>query len=162
MDVLTGLQSFKIVFDSVRALSEITDETKRALAINDILGKLGQAQGALLDCQQNRQALADQNRALEAELARMRDWKEETARYELREHGSNRVLAYAMKAEQQGLHPPHSLCPDCLADTKKSILQPVRHFLGRSESLFCNRCGWEAYTEGHLGEGERPTKPKRR
>jgi hypothetical protein len=147
---MTGLQSFKIIFDSLNTLSKIHDDNTRALAIAEIIGQLSKAQGELIMTQQRELALTDEKRALETEAMRLRDWSTEKTRYKLTEHGDNRVLAYAFQRTEGSKEPPHSLCPDCFSKSEKSILQPETMDIGRAESLACHACGWRGWVRGHV------------
>lgn len=149
MDVSLGLQSLNSALNILKTLSQIRDDTERALALAEVTRQLTSTLSDLAQAQQAQLALLQDKATLEADVVRLKDWSDDKSRYELREHGRNRALAYAVKTESQGVEPAHSLCPDCFADTKKSVLQPVKRAPGLANVLLCQRCGWEAYLDSH-------------
>lgn len=157
MDIAAGLQSFKLVFDTVNALSTMRTDTERALAISKIVGELGQVQGALLASQGRELTLTQEKAALEAEVMRLKDWSAQKQRYELKNHGyegGQTVFAYAVKESERGTEPPHSLCPDCFANGKPSLLVEERR-VGGAQVLFCNACDWTGFKRGFAERGAR-------
>lgn len=139
-EVFAGLSAFKSMLDSAKALSQMHDDSIRLQASIDL-------QRQLFEAQQAYQTLAEEKRAAEAEVVRLRDWAAERERYELKEHGHRKVLAYALKENEQDSGPAHSLCPNCFAGTKKSILQPERR-IGGAEVLNCHACGFTGWISG--------------
>lgn len=147
VDLMTGLQTFKIAFDTLNTLSQVKSDTERTLAIANIVGQLGQAQGALVEAHQRELALSNEKSALETEVVRLKDWSAQKACYKLAEHGHHRILAYAFQKPEGSDEPPHSLCPDCFAKGKPSILQ-TEHELPRAEVLICQQCKWTGRLNG--------------
>jgi hypothetical protein len=140
--VMSGFSAFAGLIGMVRGLKDINDGVVRNEAIFAATEKA-------LDLQQQYTALAKAVGELEAKLAAYETWESEKQRYDLKPHGDRGALAYALKEGVEPPEHPHSICPDCYQQRKRSILQTVHHLVGHSESLRCNVCGWEAYTRGH-------------
>lgn len=92
---------------------------------------------------ENTSMLAENN-ALKAEVDRLRDWSAQQSRYKLTSiWGEGPAVAYSLKESQANGEPPHLLCPNCFAQTKKSFLAPYEHKSnkdGRQSGLAC-QCG---------------------
>jgi hypothetical protein len=153
--------SLKTAGDMAKAMVGLRDaqvfQSKAIELQSAILGAQSDAMAAMMA----HSDLIERVHALEAEVARLETWESEKQRYELKEHGSRGAMAYALKEGVEPPAPTHSICPDCYEQRKKSILQPVKHFVGRAESLECNVCGWETYTVG-FPTVEHSTSRKRR
>jgi hypothetical protein len=140
--VMAGLSAFSGLIGMARGLKDINDGVVRNEAIFELTSKL-------LDAQQEYAALLARVGELEKKLTSFENWEREKERYELKEHGFGKVLAYALKEGVDPPEHPHSVCPDCYQQGKRAILQTVSRFPGRNEILLCQACGWEAYTTGH-------------
>jgi hypothetical protein len=66
----------------------------------------------------------------------------EKQRYELKAIGFGAV-AYMLKPEARGAEPPHWLCPNCYAQSKKGFFQPTGKQEGRSWLYKCQNCQGE-------------------
>jgi hypothetical protein len=84
-------------------------------------------------------AQADRIRALEAEVAQLKDWNAEKSNYELKTIGWGSV-AYMLKPEKRGSEAPHWLCPNCFANGKKSFLNFSGASVGRRMLYKCGGC----------------------
>jgi hypothetical protein len=144
-EIFAGVSAFKTMLDTAKALTEMRDESTRLDASLNLRRQLSDAMEAY-------ESLKSEKAALEAECVRLRDWTADKQRYELKEHGYNRILAYALKEGEQHGEPQHSLCPACFLQSKPSILQPESYSLGRAKALVCHACDWRGFTEGHASD----------
>jgi hypothetical protein len=83
-------------------------------------------------------AQLDRIRALETEVADLKAWDTEKQGYELKKIGDGTV-AYMLKPDKRGTEPPHWLCPNCFAKSKKSFLNATGGAGGGR--LFQYKCG---------------------
>jgi hypothetical protein len=60
---------------------------------------------------------------IEKEIADLKSWEADKARYQLIDIGGG-VVALAIKESMRNGEPPHRICADCAANGKKSYLQP--------------------------------------
>jgi uncharacterized small protein (DUF1192 family) len=102
-------------FDIARGLYDIDDAARRKAAVHELLVKI-------LAAQSNQAVLVERIGVLEKELARLKDWETEKARYQLTDFGEN-TFAYSLKPEAALGEPPHRLCPTCYDLQQKSVLQ---------------------------------------
>jgi hypothetical protein len=140
------------------SLKTAGDMAKAMVGLRDaqvFQSKAIELQGAILGAQSDAMAamtahsdLIEKVRTLEAEVARFETWERDKQRYELKEHGDNRVKAYALKDGVEPSEVPHSVCPDCYQQRKISIVQETMKVPGMARILGCHACGWEAYTVG--------------
>jgi hypothetical protein len=152
IDLYAGLSGFRSILDTLKILKETSDAATR----NEIQAGLTEK---LLAEYETRTALLQEKGALEAEVVRLKDWSAEKERYELKTHGKNGILAYALKETVQPTEPAHSLCPDCFSNNKKTILQPESYYdHGTKQLLVCHACSWRAYT---MGDAPIPERRKR-
>lgn len=142
VDLAVGLTAFNTMMNAAKALKDMKEDSVRLQASIDL-------QRDIFATQQNYTELLKTVGALEAKIASFETWDTDKQRYELKEHGTNGVKAYALKDGVEPPELPHSICPDCYQQRKRTIIQTVRHMVGRDESLRCQVCGWEAYTQGH-------------
>jgi hypothetical protein len=82
---------------------------------------------------------ADRIRALEAEVAQLKDWTAEKQNYELKPIGEGAV-AYMLKPDKRGSEPPHWLCPQCFAKGQKAFLMPAGSQKGHGWTHNCGAC----------------------
>jgi DNA-directed RNA polymerase subunit M/transcription elongation factor TFIIS len=103
-------------FDIARGLKDIDDAARRNAAVLELQVKI-------LAAQSDQAVLVERLGALEKELARLKDWETEKARYQLTDFGEN-TFAYSLKPEAALGEPPHRLCPTCYdLKRQKSVLQ---------------------------------------
>lgn len=154
-----AIVSLRTMKDMVTALVELRDYEQRRSAAFDVNNKLIDLQGTVMEVQQENATLLQTVSDLKAELARVSDWNVQKAKYELKAQG--KVLVYAMKESVGSIEPPHSICPKCYQDSKKSILQPEKLFPGGADVLVCHVCDSDFYVTGqpHL---DHPRRTKRR
>jgi hypothetical protein len=142
VDLAIGLTAFNTMMNAAKAFKDMKEDSVRLQASIDL-------QRDIFATQQNYTELLKTVGALEAKIASFETWERDSKRYELKEDGGGRVKAYALKDGVEPPELPHTACPDCYRQRKITIVQTVHHFVGRAESLKCQVCGWEAYTQGH-------------
>jgi rubrerythrin len=116
--------TIKSLFDLVKQLIDRKGAGKNKPELADWQAKLISAQSALLEMQQQYQALIAAKENLEQEITKLKAWSEDKADYELKEIAAG-VFAYAYAPKTDPIHPPHWLCPKCYHEGKKSILNPM-------------------------------------
>ena len=148
MELAAGLNSLKMAKDMIQAMSGVYTATQ----INDVKftlqGHILDAQQALFAAQQQNAALIEKVSALKAEIASMKDWSAEKAKYELADAG-NGTFAYRSKEAVGNAENPMLLCPNCFENSKPSILQPEKHAGGTTVVHKCPACKAELITRGH-------------
>jgi hypothetical protein len=84
-------------------------------------------------------AQLDRIRALEADVTRLKSWDAEKQNYEMKKCGPGSV-AYMLKPEVRGTHPPYWLCPTCFSNGQKSFLASTGMQQGREWVYKCTTC----------------------
>jgi len=117
---ITGLRS---ALDVTKAMIGLRDaEAFRAKSI-ELQGVILEALEKGIEAREAYAAQLDRVRALEAEVAKLKEWDTEKSHYELKTVGAGGSLAYMLKPEARGAEPPHWLCPDCFEQRKKAFFQ---------------------------------------
>lgn len=139
----------KAASDLAQGLMDLRDITKLGSVVIKLNAEIIAAQRGALTAQQNEATMAEEIRGLKAKIVSFEDWDRKKERYELKEHGERKALAYALKEGVQPTEQAHSICPDCYEKRERTIVQEERYEHGRSAALVCNVCGWKGYTWGH-------------
>ena len=145
MDFTGGLTVIKTVFDTINSFISMKREGSEKDLPHGELIKIGEN---LTLIRQTYQALLDRNRALEKELAELKDWKKEKERYQLRNVGNATDGKVPIRILRQEYAPAgdevHVVCAHCLETGKKSPLrcQPADEGIygPGMVSFLCNRC----------------------
>ena len=74
--------------------------------------------------------------ALQREIEQRDQFETDLSRYVLQDTGRGATV-YRLKSDDSSGEPPHSICPACVANRKKAILQPAT---GRANCLTCPVC----------------------
>lgn len=126
---MIDLQSISSAITSLRAAGEmasslkgITDATLLQSKVFELQREILSAQQAAMQSQYGEFELIAKVKNLEQELADLKNWDLELARYQLVDYGSG-TFAYEIKEDCKGGEPSHKACPACLQNKKKSILQ---------------------------------------
>jgi hypothetical protein len=109
---LTSLKSAGEILKSLNSLR--TDSKVRNLVI--------ELQNQILEAQRSALLAQEEQNQIRRELAEVRSWETEAARFRLTEISSG-VFVYAVRPEAKGDEPDHWLCPICFSHKKKAILQ---------------------------------------
>lgn len=142
-----GLSSLSAALDIAKGLNGTINEARIAEVKLDLIGRIMDAKEALLAAQEEKLATRDRISALEAEIAKLKDWSAEAERYELANTGQG-GLAYREKGTVPSGQDGDWLCPNCFQNGKKSHLLPETLTAGRTHYLRCHPCGMEILTRG--------------
>ncbi|MDA7966186.1 hypothetical protein [Ruegeria sp.] len=123
--VAKGLETLKTLFKK----AETDGDTNLKIALSELAVQVANAQVANSDLKLKLAKLQD-------ELAKAQSFKSDLERYELWETPTGAIV-YRLKQASQGSQPKHYLCPNCVEDRHKSILQ------GHEEHRKCPRCSTE-------------------
>ena len=131
-EIFAGVSAFNGLLNAAKALRDMDNAMARNGAVIEL-------QGQILAAQEDYAKLRQTVGALEAEVAHLKAWNAEKAKYELKmlETGSP---VYMLKPDERGTEPPHWLCPNCYSQGKKRFLQPMGAQLGRSWMYKCAQC----------------------
>ncbi len=143
-EVFAGISALKTAFDIAKGLKDIDDATRRNAAVIELQEKILSAQSAQSE-------LVQEVSTLEAEVARLKDWGADKARYELAQLAPG-VVALRLKEALRDGEPPHHICANCANGGKKSYMQ--QHTMGSAVKLKCNLCGEDLTT--HKGGNSSP------
>lgn len=135
-----GLNGLKAAIDITKALVDVRDAAKLAAVRVELLGHLIETQEAQL-------ALIAEKRELAERVRQLEDWDREAEGYELADIG-NGCLAYVKKSDGNGIETPHSLCPNCYHQRRKSFLVPYAIDVGRAQAMQCHACKTEMIIRG--------------
>jgi hypothetical protein len=139
--IAAALSSFKTMKDIAQAMIGLRDAQAFQAKLIEFNSALIDAQTNVFSVNEERSALIERVRDLEAKIAEIEGWEAEKKRYELKEVAP-RVFTYVLKPEAQGSEPSHWICPGCYQKRQKSILQGLEsHSFGWSHS--CPSCNLE-------------------
>jgi hypothetical protein len=138
-EITAGITSLRATLDIMNAMVGLRDaEAFRAKSLEMQEGIMRALESAI----DAREAYADQLKAirtLEAEVTRLKAWDAEKEKYELKSVGQG-CMAFMLKPDARGSHPPHWLCPNCYARGKKSFFQSTGSSIGHSRVYKCVGC----------------------
>jgi hypothetical protein len=139
-EIAVGLTSLRAALDIAKTMIGLRDaEAFRGKSI-ELQGLILEALEKAIESREAYSAQIDHIRTLEAEMANLKAWGAEKARYQLKNIGTGAV-AYMLKPDARGSEPPHWLCPNCYANGKKGFLQPSPVQVGHGFSFKCTSCG---------------------
>ncbi len=119
---------------AVKTLKSIDDRVKLNEAIYSVQESLLSAQQMALDSQQEMTAIVEAKGALEKEIASLRTFEAEKARYAMHETEAGGIT-YLVKEDARNGEPSHHICAACYQKSVKSVLQL------KGLNLFCGQCG---------------------
>jgi hypothetical protein len=114
-------------------------EAFRAKSI-ELRGLILESLDKAIEARETYSAQLDRVRAMETEIASLREWNTEKQDYELKGIGEGAV-AYMLKPDKRGSKPPHWLCPNCYSKGQKSFLNPTGAEIGGGWIYKCIGCG---------------------
>jgi hypothetical protein len=145
-EISAALTSLRAAFDLTKAMVGLRDaEVFRSKSI-ELQGVVLEALEKSIEAREAYATQADRIRALEAEVARLKNWDAEKQNYELKHIGSG-SMAYMLKPDKRGTEPPHWLCPTCFAKGEKSFLNAMGKSAGRGWLYHCTGC--DAHRAAH-------------
>ncbi|MGE5270747.1 MAG: hypothetical protein ACM3JG_13865 [Thiohalocapsa sp.] len=147
-EVYAGLTAIKTAFDMAKGLKDIHDATLRNAAVIELQEKI-------LAAQEAQSTLVDRARDLEREVAHLKAWDADKQRYQMEKRPPG-VITLKQEAGHP-CEPPHSICPTCYSNEKKSILQSGEASHGVYD-LSCFVCG----TKLSVGHFDPPTRTRSR
>ena len=121
-ELAAGFTATNHAINAVKGFVHLKTESERLTAVNEVLGQINEAQHQLTAAQQRYNELLDKNRDLEQQLRSIDEWKEQSARYELKKCGAS-TFVYRLKSEAVKDEVPHFACAKCFKEKKISILQ---------------------------------------
>lgn len=128
-EISAAIQSAKALGELVKAAHGLKNYNEFVTAVYEVNAKLMDATAVALANQEKHSALATRVAELEDELRELKHWESETVRYQLTQFAFG-SYAYSLKPGMENAEPPHYLCPTCMTQRKKSILQPsIKGFL---------------------------------
>jgi hypothetical protein len=130
-------------FNAVKAIGKSMVDTRDKAMLNEkaieFQAALLEAQSSMFAVNEERSSLLQRIEALEKELAGLRSWERERARYELKTLDPG-IFVYALKDGDTAGEPPHFICPTCYQRGKKSILHSNQGETRGRYHLKCNEC----------------------
>jgi hypothetical protein len=134
---ITGIRS---ALDLTKAMIGLRDAGAFRTKAIELQGIIMDAYEKGIEAREAHSAQLERVRALEAEIASLKDWNAEKQNYDLKGIGEGAV-AYMLKPDKRGSEPPHWLCPNCYSKGQKSFLNPTGAHVGRGWIHKCNGCG---------------------
>lgn len=142
-EISAGLSSLLAARDIAQGLNSLDKTVDIGHVRLELIGKLIEAQDALLSAKQNASTLEGRIAELEGEIMRMKDWSAEREKYQITQIDAG-AFAYMAIPGMEGSEPAHWLCAQCFDAGQKSILQsngtePSGRG-GLNTRYRCNRC----------------------
>lgn len=138
MDITSALATVKAVSELTSSiLGGVIDEKVKAKA-QELNSSIITLQSTIFEIQTNNQELFEINKGLKQGLVDASNWENEAKRYHLVQFGPGSFV-YALKSDEQGSDPIHSICPNCYQKNKKSILQFSMRS-GKGTTYVCHDC----------------------
>lgn len=142
-----AFSSVKTAYDIAKAANSLQVSTEVRLAITEMLDKLLDAKVQAHDAFEKENALLQQVRDLEAEIARIKTQAAELENYEPRIFHPG-VTTYMLKASLAANKPPEKLCQNCYAKGEKAVLNPTNRVEQRYRLHICPSCKTEYWMSG--------------
>ena len=140
MEPLTALST---ALSTIKSLRDLMKSDKPSMG--ELRETLIQLQETVLSAQEREAALVEDNRRLEVELTRLREWKQELSNYRLENVGFG-AAAYVHQPSKRDPKTTHWLCQLCADAGRKAVLQ---HTLRMGVGMFkCPSCGSVVRAEG--------------
>lgn len=138
-ELQAGYAGTKAALDVAKGIFALKSEVERNQAVIDIQRHVLEAKRALGDAEREYTASLKRIEALEQEIARLKDWSSEMARYQARDVYRG-AIAYVMKPGMENGEEPHYLCANCFIDKRKSFLQ-LKGTSAMEAKYGCDACG---------------------
>lgn len=131
-EAIAGLGALKTAFDLAKGLKDIDNATSRNAAVIELQEKI-------LAAQSTQATLIERVGDLEKEMAALKAWGADKARYELIDLHRG-LFAYVPRQGEDKGEPPHALCANCYQRGFKSILQSSGHPNVHERTWDCQVC----------------------
>lgn len=119
-------------------IASASDQAKRNAQLIEFQQAVIGLQSNLASIQAENASLANRNRELEVELARLGDWENDKQRYSLVNPWEGAAV-YALKQSHSNSEAPHWLCANCYQARKKTFLNQIADKNGWT-SIACPNC----------------------
>jgi hypothetical protein len=113
--------SLRAAAEITKGLKDVSDADPIRTKIYELTREIMSAQSCALAAQSEQTELAQSNRELDEEVARLKAWNTEKFRYELRSVGPG-ANAYVLKESMRGSEPIHWICANCFQSGKRRFL----------------------------------------
>ena len=130
--------ALKTFLESIKAISNLPNNTQINAAIIDLQQKLIEHQTAYLALIEKHQSVTMERDALKAELLALKQSKANLGRYELKSLAPG-FSAYILKESAANGEPPHWLCPHCAAKGVIGLLQLSENDAFQSQFFPCEK-----------------------
>jgi len=148
-EIGAAITSLNATLSIAKAMVGLRDaEAFRAKSI-EMQGLILESLSKSIEAREAYSAQLDRIRALEKEVADLKDWGAEKQNYELKPIGNGSV-ACMLKPDKRGAEPPHWLCATCFEKGKKSHLQFSTRMAGGGSVFRCKGC------DGHVVTSSEP------
>ena len=148
-EIAAAITSSQAALNIAKAMVGLRDaEMMRSRSI-ELQGLILESLSKSIEAREAQSAQLDTIRALETEVARLKDWGAEKQQYEMVAIGRGGT-AFMLKPESRGSKPPHWLCPNCFENGKKSFFQPKLTTGSFGAPYECVAC--KAGIVGYVGE----------
>ena len=148
--IQAAIGSLKTAGDIAKGLIQLKTTAEIQSKIIELQSVILAAQSSALAAQSDQFSMLEEKRKLEAKVAEVEAWENEAKRYQLTDHGGG-TFTYLLKEGMENGEPPHSICPTCYGNRRKSILQWKGTSLSRQKLMLCPACN-HAFTLGKIGQ----------
>jgi hypothetical protein len=139
--------ALKTALDLAKAALGMHDAALIRAKVTEMQGEISSALASAITAQMDQVAVLKRVGDLEKEVASFEKWDAEKDNYDLKTVASTGMLAYMLKPETRGSHPPHWICTKYYQNRKPSIVQPFGE-AGRDLIFKCHECAATFRTHG--------------
>lgn len=141
ISAIAGMVSaLKGATDIAKAMKDIHDASTIQSKVIELQSKILDAQASAFAAQDERSSLIEKIRALEAEVAGLKQWDAGKDKYRLKDVGIG-AFAYVPQPSADRSEPNHWLCVKCYGNRQRSILQHQGRSLDKRNSIYgCPTC----------------------
>lgn len=121
-DLVTAYASLKSMADWLKLVSKHKNDVELAQKASEYLPVIISLQTSVMQLQQEKSLVIEENLALKAQLAKLGEWANESAKYELTQVAPGAFVYLIQPADKDHQSVPW-LCQACFEQHKKSVLQ---------------------------------------
>ncbi len=122
--IQAAIGSLKAAGDIAKGFMQLKTTAEIQSKVIELQSVILAAQSSALAAQSDQFSLLDEIRQIKTKMAEIEGWENETKRYKLTDYGGG-TFAYLLKEGMEHGESPHSLCPNCFQNRKKSVLQTL-------------------------------------